>query len=344
MDSIVLAFNHGNGPYTRAYQLARLVRLYAGTSAPIVVPWIYEGQASILNQFGDDYLLSRELGDALKPALYWGGSFLDYAKELPNVGDAVERRFMDLSMGKLKVRDARGRQFEVRIEDPLYINAYPAIMLPAYVLSLHEHVILRRYADEFGIDVGSEVIDWFSRVEKGALTFISAPAGACSSGFKPVDEIVIPPAVHKYRREVYRFRGVRVIGSGVEAANASLMSRKYGRGRKVIVTRGGLATVWEAWLQGIPVLIPPPRPGEDPEITYNIRVFEGWRMAHLLMDWKRDLNTAIRYAAERTDKLIPRPLGISVAAATIVRHMKGKRVDLAGRYDWLCKEEPPRLH
>ncbi len=279
-----------------------------------MVPWIYEEQASILNQFGgDDYLLSRELGNALKPALYWGGPFLDYARKLPHVGDAVGgRRFMDLSIGKIKVRDARDRQFEVRIEDPLYINAYPAIMLPAYVLSLHEHVMLRRYADEFGgVDVGDEVIDWFSKAEKGILTFVSAPAGACFNGFKPVDEIIIPPAVHKYRREIYRFRGVRVIGSGVEAANAALKSYKYGSGRKVIVTRGGgLATVWEAWLQGIPVLIPPPRPGgEDPEIIYNIRVFEGWKMAHLLMDWRRDLNIAVRYAMERTDKLIPRPPG-----------------------------------
>ncbi|KUO91329.1 MAG: hypothetical protein AT710_06930 [Thermocladium sp. ECH_B] len=339
MDAIILAFNHGNGPYTRAYQLAKLVKQYLGINVPIIIPWIYPNQDEILSQFGRDYLLSRELGNILSPALYWGGSFIDYAKKLPLIGEYIERKFIDASMGSLRVRDMNGRELDIRVNDPIYINAYPVLRLPSYTLSLHEHVILGNYVTDFGEDIGTDVIKWFRRVESGILTFVSAPAGACAKGLIFSDAMVIPPAIYKYRRDVYKFRGVKILGSGVSGANAALSSISGKSRRKIMVTRGGLATVWESWFQEIPVLIPKPRPGEDPEIIYNVEVFEKWKMAHLMSgDWLKDVDIAIKYAAARTYRLIPRPLGLELAAAEIVRHIRNRGTQLSNKYEWLCRE------
>ena len=339
MDALILSFNHGNGPYTRAYQLAKLVKRYLNMDIPIIIPWIYHNQREILSQFGQDYLLSKELGDILSPALYWGGPFIDYAKKLPLIGEDIEKRFIDASIGSLRVQDSIGRDLVVRINDPIYINAYPVLRLPSYTLSLHEHVILSNYVNDFGEDIDMAIIKWFRRVESGILTFVSAPAGACARGSNFPDAIIIPPAIYKYRRDIYRFRGVKILGSGVSEANAALSSISGKSRRKIMVTRGGLATVWESWFQGIPVLIPKPRPGEDPEIIYNIEVFEKWKMAHLAStNWLTDVDIAVKYAAARTYRLIPKPLGLELAAAEIVRHIKKHSAHLGNKYEWLCRE------
>ena len=66
-------------------------------------------------------------------------------------------------------------------------------------------------------------------------------------------------------------------------------------------------------------------------------------MVHLMSgDWLKDVDIAIKYAAARTYRLIPRPLGLELAAAEIVRHIRNRGTQLGDKYEWLCKE--PATH